>query len=179
MTKRGFTLIELLVVISIISLLSSIILASLNSARIKARDITRVRFLREFQKAVELSAANNGNAYPSATPGTCIYCNANLFTGSQSLPPFSYFGTYFKYPGQIVAYNAPSGVGANGLWYISQDGGKNYKLVIVGIENISNTPASLLETASFSDSSCNNKAISVFSSTVAKDWLVDDQLGCL
>ncbi|MFA6565474.1 MAG: type II secretion system protein, partial [Candidatus Paceibacterota bacterium] len=36
--KKGFTLIELLVVIAIISLLSSVVMASVSSAKIKAKD---------------------------------------------------------------------------------------------------------------------------------------------
>lgn len=53
-TSKGFTLIELLVVIAIVALLSSVVLASLNSAREKARDVTRQSDLREIQKAMEL-----------------------------------------------------------------------------------------------------------------------------
>jgi len=41
--NKGFTLIELLVVVAIISLLSSIVMASLNSARKKVRDAQRAQ----------------------------------------------------------------------------------------------------------------------------------------
>lgn len=51
---RGFTLIELLVVIAIIGILSSVVLASLNSARTKARDTRRVSDLKQIQVALEL-----------------------------------------------------------------------------------------------------------------------------
>lgn len=53
-SKRGFTLIELLVVIAIIGLLSSVVLASLNSARVKARDVRRVSDLRQVGIALQL-----------------------------------------------------------------------------------------------------------------------------
>jgi len=63
--KRGFTLIELLVVIAIIGILSSVVLASLNSARQKSRDAKRISDIKQLQLALELYFDSN-NGYPSA-----------------------------------------------------------------------------------------------------------------
>lgn len=52
--SRGFTLIELLVVIAIIGILSSVVLASLNSARVKGRDARRISDIKQMQLALEL-----------------------------------------------------------------------------------------------------------------------------
>jgi len=52
--QRGFTLIELLVVIAIIGMLSSVVLASLNSAREKSRDARRLSDIKQIQTALEL-----------------------------------------------------------------------------------------------------------------------------
>lgn len=63
-TSKGFTLIELLVVIAIIGILSSVVLASLNTARAKARDVVRKSDLKQLQTALELYYNSNGS-YPS------------------------------------------------------------------------------------------------------------------
>ena len=61
---HGFTLIELLVVISIIGLLSSVVLASLNSARAKARDARRMSDFKQYELALEFYYDKYGG-YPS------------------------------------------------------------------------------------------------------------------
>lgn len=65
MYKRGFTLIELLVVIAIIGILSSVVLASLNSARQKSRDARRVGDIKQLQLALEMYY-DSANEYPQA-----------------------------------------------------------------------------------------------------------------
>ncbi len=64
--KKGFTLIELLVVIAIIGILSSVVLASLNSARQKSRDARRVADIKQLQLALELYYDGNSSVYPTA-----------------------------------------------------------------------------------------------------------------
>jgi general secretion pathway protein G len=67
-SQAGFTLIELLVVISIISLLSSVIMAGLNNAKMKARDAQRIADLEQIRLALELFFDDNGY-YPQADCG--------------------------------------------------------------------------------------------------------------
>jgi prepilin-type N-terminal cleavage/methylation domain-containing protein len=67
--RNGFTLIELLVVIAIIGLLASIILADLNTARMKADDAKKMAELRSIQTALENYYLDH-NAMPiNQTPG--------------------------------------------------------------------------------------------------------------
>lgn len=61
---KGFTLIELLVVIAIIGILSSVVLASLNSAREKSRDARRISDIKQIQIALEIYFDTEGQ-YPS------------------------------------------------------------------------------------------------------------------
>jgi general secretion pathway protein G len=59
--QKGFTLIELLVVISIIGVLASVVLASLNSVRISARDAQRQLDLRAMKTALEMHFSDRGS----------------------------------------------------------------------------------------------------------------------
>ncbi len=63
--SRGFTLIELLVVIAIIGILSSVVLASLNTARTKGRDAARISNVKSLETAMELYY-NDNNGYPTS-----------------------------------------------------------------------------------------------------------------
>jgi len=101
--KRGFTLIELLVVISIIGVLSTIAMTSLNAARIKARDAKRITEIEQIQKALEVYYSVHGY-YPGYT-NIGIRCNTT--SGTSSLASLVTDGSFSVAPKDPLNTSSP------------------------------------------------------------------------
>jgi type IV pilus assembly protein PilA len=82
-TQKGFTLIELLVVIAIIGILSSIVIASLNSARTKGKDAAIRGQFKQLQTQAEVFY-DAGGTFGTSASSTGIACAAGnaAFAGS-------------------------------------------------------------------------------------------------
>lgn len=131
-SQKGFTLIELLVVISIIGMLSSVVLASLNSARGKARDSQRIQALTQMRTALELYAGDNGGHYPMSrdsigddityfigtTPGCSLY-------GIGVQPIYGLAPTYIPYLPQD-----PKSPNVSAYCYVYASDGDDYKFMV-------------------------------------------------
>jgi type IV pilus assembly protein PilA len=77
--NKGFTLIELLVVIAIIGILSSVVLASLNSARNKGADAAIKSNLANLRAQAEIYYDGTGaSSYGAAS--NCAVTNAGVFS---------------------------------------------------------------------------------------------------
>jgi type II secretion system protein G len=87
-SKKGFTLIELLVVIAIIGILSSVVLASLSTARAKSRDARRIADIDQVRTALEIYNDSFG-AYPGNGSGSAGLQSfvAGVTTGVGAISP--------------------------------------------------------------------------------------------
>lgn len=123
--NRGFTLIELLVVIAIIGILSSVVLASLNSSRGKARDAYRKSSMKQLQVALELYLDSN-NSYPStggAWWGLSVNGGSRTTSGANAYIP-GLTPTYIS-----VLPADPKGDTSGWSGFLYQSNGTNYKLL--------------------------------------------------
>lgn len=141
--NRGFTLIELLVVISIISLLSSIVMASLNTARSKARDTKRTEEVRQIQTALAMyydtygyypRSGECGATQPNAGWSNSVECLSNGrwlrdslrttagFIAGDPVDPLNKLGSF---PREAYYYYS-QGYGGDKQWYMLLYGLENY-----------------------------------------------------
>ncbi len=135
---KGFTLIELLVVISIIGILSSFAVVSLNNARNKARDALRKADMTQMRTAMNLYYDEN-NQYPicgtwddnAADFGATVQAGSNCYntavgtaltTGSRP-----YLGQLPKDPKNST--NSPTADVTYLYRYVSKPNGSEYALV--------------------------------------------------
>jgi len=107
MKNRGFTLIELLVVISIISLLSTVVMASLNSARSKAQEATIKQDLLSIKTQAELSYSKIGNYSAVSTEIAPILTHINANGGTAVFYTLVYNSiNYYNHYAVSVKFNS-------------------------------------------------------------------------
>lgn len=116
--NRGFTLVELLIVIAILTILSTLGVSNFQTARLKARDVSRKTDLQTIAKSLE-AYINDHRVYPSSSADGQIVCQ----------PPGTVcaWGEPFTYGNTIYASELPSD-SVDSQSYIYSSNGTSYTL---------------------------------------------------
>lgn len=136
-TKRGFTLIELLVVIAIVSLLSSIVMSSVRTARVKAKLTAIQQNLISLRTQAEIFRAANGGRY--STIGVSEYDNNCIKTSTGF--PFLDDPVIKKTLNEITKLSG--GKNPSSVDYLYCEFGEDYFRIRMDMWNIGGIPTSI------------------------------------
>lgn len=76
---NGFSFVEMIIVVAIVSMLATLVIVSVQSARISARDSRRISDINEIRSALSLYYSKY-NQYPTAiTPGQAFTVNSVIY----------------------------------------------------------------------------------------------------
>jgi prepilin-type N-terminal cleavage/methylation domain-containing protein len=136
--KKGFTLIELLVVIAIIGLLSSIVLASLSSARDKAKEAKILSSLKSINNQAEIFRIDNNNYVGLCDDPKISEMVTSISTASDGAKCWvstdDYSGVYQE---ELAEIDYGVGVTANGIYYGAEPTG-TFTFDTTNTDNIQN-----------------------------------------
>lgn len=137
-SQTGFTLIELLVVIAIVGVLSGVVFQSLQSARYKSQNATRLSDVDQIAKATHLYLSKTNASFPASIAWDCIGA-ASCWGGTQTGQALdaALAGNISKIPKDPVitagngdyylynsAYTGTYGTGAYLDYYVNNTGAK-------------------------------------------------------